>query len=76
MADFAFLPDQLQDVTKLPRWDSDEEMGGDLEANRYVATVGYTVNTFPSGGKDTGMPAMPAVLLNIMFVLLLGTITA
>jgi hypothetical protein len=69
---FDFLPSQLRDIATLPRWDSGNEMQGDLTANKYVATVGYTVNTFSGGGKDTGMQQMPAVLLNIMFVLVLG----
>jgi hypothetical protein len=46
--------------------------GDDLEANKYITTVGYTADTFPAGGKDTGMPKMPGVLLNVMFIIVLG----
>jgi hypothetical protein len=69
---FDFLPSQLRKIGTLPRWESENDSDGDLAPNKYVATIGYTVNTFSGGGKDTGMQQMPAVLLNIMFVLVLG----
>jgi hypothetical protein len=69
---FDFLPSQLREIATLPRWDSENEMQGDLAPNKYVATIGYTASTFSGGGKDTGMQQMPAVLLNVMFVLVLG----
>ena len=72
---FDFRPRELRDIASLPRWDAQHETDGDLDANSFVATVGYTVNTFPTGGRDTGMPAMPTVLLNIMFVMVLGLAT-
>ena len=72
---FDFRPRDLRDITSLPRWDPENTTDGDLDANRFVATIGYTVNTFQTGGRETGMPQMPAVLLNIMFVLVLGLTT-
>jgi hypothetical protein len=53
-------------MEQLPRWEPADD---DPVANRYVATVGYTVNTFPAGGRDA---QTTAVLFNIMFVLILG----
>ena len=73
-ADFSFLPGQLHLLDRLPRWGPDEEFIDDLESNKYVATVGYTANTFPSGGRDSGLPQSTAVLMNIMFVIILGII--
>ena len=72
---FDFRPRDLRDLTSLPLWEPDDSTNGDLDVNRFVATVGYTVNTFPSGGRDTGLPPTTAVLLNIMFVLVLGLTT-
>lgn len=72
---FDFRPRALRDLAALPHWQPDDSTTGDLDVNRFVATVGYTVNTFPSGGRDTGLPPMTAVLLNIMFVLVLGLTT-
>ena len=72
---FEFRPRDLWDLGALPLWVPDESTNGDLDANRFVATVGYTVNTFPTGGRDTGLPPAPAMLLNVMFVLVLGLTT-
>jgi hypothetical protein len=70
--DFDFVPEQLRNIKKLPHWVSEDHSDGDLESNKYIATVAYTVNTFPSGGRETGLPAMTAVLLNVLFVMILG----
>ena len=67
-----FSAAQLQDLANLPRWHSDGDTGDELEPDRYVACVGYTAYTFPAGGKDTNQPATPAVMFNVMFVLILG----
>jgi hypothetical protein len=69
---FDFHPEQLLGLKNLPRWDGMLTAGDDLEADKYITTVGYTANTFPAGGKDTGLPKMPGVLFNVMFVIVLG----
>ena len=71
--DFQFLPAQLHDIKQLPRWNPEENNGEDLEGDKYVATVGYTANTFAPSGKDSGSPATPMLLMNVMFVIILGS---
>jgi hypothetical protein len=74
MSGFEFLPEQLSDVNNLPQWVPDFSSETDLDADQYVVTVGYTENTFLAGGREPGQPKTPAVLLNVMFVIVLGNV--
>jgi hypothetical protein len=75
VSEFEFLPEQLATIKDLPRWVPDFSSETDLEADQYVVTVGYTANTFPAGGREIGQPKTPALLLNVMFVIVLGNFT-
>jgi hypothetical protein len=55
-------------------WGPEEELRMDLEADKYIATVGYTANTFPSNARDPGLQQTLAVWTNVMFVIVLGII--
>jgi hypothetical protein len=74
MSSFEFLPDQMSNLKNLRQWVPDFSSETDLDADQYVVTVGYTANTFPAGGRELGQPKTPAILLNVMFVIVLGNV--
>ncbi|KIL57948.1 hypothetical protein M378DRAFT_181472 [Amanita muscaria Koide BX008] len=61
--EFAFRPDDLQNIAKLPVYD---DRNSDIVGNRFVVTVGYTVSSWatPNSTKSVGM--------NIQFVIVLA----
>jgi hypothetical protein len=65
---FAFSDDDFSRLRDLPFFKG----ARDPEPERYVASVGFTVNSFPYNGNQAGYHGLPQVMLNIMFAIILG----
>ena len=56
-------------MVKLPRFKDGNQ---DPAADKYVATVAYTVGTFVSGTSNAAISGRMATAMNVMFIIILG----
>jgi hypothetical protein len=66
---FAFTAPDFARLRELPLFN---EGFVDPKPEKYVASVGFTVNSFPYNGTQAEYNGLPQVTLNVMFAIILG----